>query len=144
MWLAFRDQPPTHLPFWFRCISLISPVTPHEAYDDSFSLSISISPLLVYRFRLLVGQAFVSCLPLFSLLTNSVVRVSDPFTWERRKERLREGFSPSSQFYWTCDFARRTQTVLEPFDSHGFPETSTNFRSMIVFDSLKVVLPRFM
>ena len=50
--LTFLVQRPTHSPFWLRCISLFSPVTSHEAYDDSLSLSISVSPLLVYRLRL--------------------------------------------------------------------------------------------
>jgi hypothetical protein len=50
--LTFLVQRPTHSPFWLRCISLFSPVTRHEAYDDSLSLSISVSPLLVYRLRL--------------------------------------------------------------------------------------------
>ena len=50
--LTFLVQRPTHSPFWLRCISLFSPVTLHEAYDDSLSLSISVSPLLVYRLRL--------------------------------------------------------------------------------------------
>ncbi len=50
--LTFLVQRPTHLPFWLRCINLFSPVKLHEAYDDSLSLSISVSPLLVYRLRL--------------------------------------------------------------------------------------------
>ena len=59
----------------------------------------SVSPLLIYRFRLSVYRASVPCIPLRSLLTGSVGRVRDPITWERRKECLREGYAPSSPYY---------------------------------------------
>ena len=54
------------------------------------------------------------CIPLRSLLTGSVGGVSDPFTWEQRKENLREGYSPSSPIYNTR-LSRRGKTVHESF-----------------------------